>query len=158
MPGFFYLLALKKSETILEHSSEQMPEDVSVLGCRSEILLPSEDPSKSVKPRLGSSAPHTRRSNCAQHIAAAHIGQGSTVTYSVHPVRYLPPIASHADVMAIISAWAVGSWRRSVMLCPLAIMRPRQTMTAPMGTSPSAEAACASRKASRMNNSSGSTI
>ena len=90
----------------------------------------------------------------AQQRAAAHMGQGSTVTYKVQSLRYLPPIASVAAVRAIIYAWAVGSERRSVMLWPRAMMRPRHTMTAPMGTSPSARAAWASRRASFMNCSS----
>ena len=86
----------------------------------------------------------------AQFRAAAHIGQGSTVTYKVASFKYLPPRASVAAVMAIISAWAVGSWRVSVRLCPFPMMRPLHTTTAPMGTSPSAAAARASFKASCM--------
>ena len=92
---------------------------------------------------------------CDQFRAPAHIGQGSTVTYSVQSLRYLAPTASVAAVMAIISAWAVASCRRSVMLCPLPRMRPRETMTAPMGISPSSAAFRASRSASPMYFSSG---
>ena len=99
-------------------------------------------------------APYTMRPTWAQFRAPAHIGQGSTVTYKVQSVRYLPPMASVAAVMATISAWAVVSISRSVILCPRPITRPRDTMTAPMGISPAARAACASRSASRMNFSS----
>ena len=63
-------------------------------------------------------------------------------------------MASVAAVMATISACAVVSRSRSVMLCPRPMMRPFQVMTAPMGTSPAARAADASRSASRMNFSS----
>ena len=90
------------------------------------------------------------RPTCAQFKAPAHIGQGSTVTYKVQSVKYFPPMASVAAVTATISAWAVVSCSRSVMLCPRPMTRPRQTMTAPMGISPAARAAPASRKASRM--------
>ena len=38
-----------------------------------------------------------------------YMHNGSTVTYNVQSLRYLPPIASVAAVMAIISAWAVAS-------------------------------------------------
>ena len=48
--------------------------------------------------------------------AAAHIGHGSTVTYRVQSLRCFPPMASVADVRAIISACAVGSLSLSVML------------------------------------------
>lgn len=63
-------------------------------------------------------------------------------------------MASVAAVMAIISACAVGSFSLSVMLCPLAIILPLHTITAPTGTSSSFEAAVASARASLMNLSS----
>ena len=62
-------------------------------------------------------------------------GQGSSVTYIVHSVRYFVPSVSQAAVIAIISAWAVGSFNCSTILCPLPTTRPLLTMTAPTGTS-----------------------
>ena len=48
--------------------------------------------------------------------APAHIGQGSTVTYKVQSLRYLPPIVEAAAVMACNSACAVTSTKVSTKL------------------------------------------
>src|SRR5690606_17488802 len=49
--------------------------------------------------------------------------------------------------MACISAWAVTSLRRSVRLCPVPMIRPSVTTTAPTGTSPNSKAVWASCRA-----------
>ena len=85
-----------------EHFSERMPELTSVLGW-------SKDGENMEYPRFGSAAPYTIRPIWAHPKAAAHMGHGSNVTYNVQSVRYLPPTASVAAVIAIISACAVGS-------------------------------------------------
>ena len=73
----------------------------------------------------------------ARTIAPAHIGQGSSVTYSVQSSSRQLPSASAAWVMAIISAWAVGSWSCSRWLWAEAMTRSAWTMMAPIGTSSS---------------------
>ena len=83
-------------------------------------------------------------------MAPAHIGHGSSVTYSVQPSSRQLPSAAAACVMAIISAWAVGSRSASRSLRAAASTRPSRTMTAPTGASSAAAAASASASASCM--------
>ena len=80
-------------------------------------------------------------------IIRAHITHGSTVTYKVHCVRYLPPKVLVAAVIACISACAVTSAKVSVRLCPRPTTCPSATITHPTGTSPIAKAFCASANA-----------
>src|SRR5262245_41053012 len=61
--------------------------------------------------------------------------------------KYLLPRKLNAEVRAIISACAVGSFRRSTWLCPRAIILLLMTTTAPTGTSPSSNARRASLRA-----------
>ena len=96
----------------------------------------------------------TPRPTCAQPMAPAHIMHGSTVTYNVHPCRYLPPRVDAAAVRACISAWAVGSESVSTRLWPRPTTAPSATTTAPIGTSCSFNALRASFSARRMNFSS----
>ena len=88
--------------------------------------------------RIGRSVNHSRNSRL--HDRAGDIGQGSSVTYSVQPFSRQSPSSPAACVMAIISAWAVGSCSVSRELCAAAIIRPSCTITAPTGTSPAASA------------------
>ena len=60
-------------------------------------------------PVLGSRHANTRRSILARTKAPAHMEQGSSVTYIVHPSSRQDPKAAEAWVKAMISAWAVGS-------------------------------------------------
>src|ERR1051325_610640 len=70
---------------------------------------------------------------CAQARAAAHIGQGSIVTYIVQPFKYFPPNHEEAEVKAIISACALTSLSFSVWLYPREIFfSPPTTMPARM--------------------------
>ena len=74
-------------------------------------------------PRLRPSRPtrrRRRRGTRAARIAPAHIGHGSRVTTRVVPVRCQSPVCSAAARRAITSAWAVGSWRSSRSLRPVA--------------------------------------
>ena len=94
---FHYRFDLKKSVISFLHSSSSTPLTTSHFGC---IALGAN----LAKPRFSSVAPYTTRRTCAQPMAPAHIMQGSTVTYRVQSVRYLPPSVLAADVMACISA------------------------------------------------------
>ena len=110
-------------------SDSKIPLIVSVDGCNK----PGE---YNVQPRFLSDAPHTTILIWAQYKAAAHIGQGSMLTYKVQFVKYFELKYAHAEVIAIISAWAVASFKSSVWLWVLVIIFSSQTMTAPTGTSP----------------------
>jgi hypothetical protein len=84
-------------------------------------------------------------------MAPAHIGHGSSVTYRVQPSSRHERRAAAAWVMAIISAWAVGSRSCSRWLCARATTpRCGATMTAPTGTSSAAAAVSASSRAISM--------
>src|ERR1019366_4288815 len=72
---------------------------------------------------------------------------------TVSSTRQLPT-ARAPSRRAMISAWAVGSWRSSRSLCPLARTSPLRTTTAPIGTSSCSNARSASRRARRMKKSS----
>ena len=123
------------------HSGSKTPDKTVHFGCNAFGA-------KTVKPRFSSAAPYTTRFTCAHPIAPAHITQGSTVTYSVHCVRYFPPSVFVAAVIACISAWAVTSSSVSVRLCPRPTTCPSATITHPTGTSPIANAFFASASAS----------
>ncbi len=83
-------------------------------------------------------------------MAPAHIAQGSSVTYNVHPSSLQWPLACAARRIATASAWAVGSPRVWVRLWPAASSSPARTITAPTGTSPSSPATAASSSARRI--------
>ena len=78
-----------------------------------------------VAPPLGSGAPNTHRSIRALTISPAHMQQGSSVTYTVHPVRRQRPSARAAAHIAVNSAWAEGSSLRSRRLCARDTISPR---------------------------------
>src|SRR5699024_8946184 len=84
-------------------------------------------------------------------MAPAHMGQGSRVTYRVHPVSRQEPTAAQATLMASTSAWAVARPSASRRLRPRPIISPSgETMTQPTGTSPWGMQARASFRASCM--------
>src|SRR3954454_15571046 len=86
---------------------------------------------------------------CAKPIAAAHIEQGSSVTYRSQPARRFAPSRAAASRSTNISACAVGSRSRSTQLPEAATTAPAgSSSTAPTGTSPCAAAAFASARAS----------
>jgi len=99
-------------------------------------------------PAFGSGVPIYILSILARTIAPAHIAHGSTVVYSSHPPSRGVPSFCEASMIASISACAVGSCLVSVRLYPLPMILPSLTMTAPIGTSPTAAAFSASFKAS----------
>lgn len=101
-------------------------------------------------PVLGSSAPYTTRSTRLKTIDPAHIGHGSSVTYSVHPSSRQLSRVRPANVKASRSAWAVGSCSVSRKLNAWAITRSPRTITAPTGTSPNLAASRASARAWRI--------
>ena len=101
------------------------------------------------QPCRASYAPNTQPSSCAITIAPAHMGQGSSVTYSVQPLSRRVCRARQARSMASISACANGLSCASRSLWALAITCPSRTITAPTGTSLPLCAACA--RAKRMN-------
>ena len=86
----------------------------------------------------------------ANEIAAAHIAQGSSVTYRSQSVRRSVPSAAAVWRIATISACAVGSRSANVRLPACAMRSPSCTMTQPIGTSPVAAAAWASSSARSM--------
>jgi len=137
----YYLFLAKKRVNISEQGASNTPDVISVLGWRRWVPI-------LINPCLGSDAPYTKMPNCAHRSAAAHITHGSSVTYRVPSGRYFPPRACVAEVIACISAWAVGSCSVSVRLCARAMMRFWHTTMAPMGTSPLSCALCASFSAS----------
>ena len=53
---------------------------------------------------LGVGGAHHDAADLLHAMAPAHIRHGSTVTYKVQPLRYLPPKVCSAAVMACISA------------------------------------------------------
>src|SRR3990172_11819786 len=84
-------------------------------------------------------------------MAAAHMAQGSSVTYRSQPVSRSLPSLAHAARIARSSAWAVGSRRASVRLPARASTSPSAlTTTAPIGTSPRSRASSASASARSM--------
>ena len=84
----------------------------------------------------------------AAEMAAAHIGQGSSVTQSRYPGRRSEPAIRQAARITSISAWAVGSLFSRVRLPLLAMILPCASVTtAPTGTSPRSAAARASSSA-----------
>ena len=101
-------------------------------------------------PDFESHAPKTTRGRCAFKIAPAHMGHGSSVTYSVHCHSRQPPSVRQASPMASSSAWASAVFPFSRRLRPRPTMRSSSVITHPTGTSPSAAASCASRSASRI--------
>ena len=86
----------------------------------------------------------------AKEIAAAHIGQGSSVTQRSQPASRSEPSLAAASRIARSSACAVGSDSSRVRLPAAATMAPSFTMIAPTGTSPRAPAARASSSARAM--------
>ena len=81
-------------------------------------------------------------------MAAAHIGQGSSVTATVHPIRRGEPSTRAAARIARSSAWALASCSASTALPARASSAPDGDSTAaPTGTSPRAPAARASSSA-----------
>ena len=108
----------------------------------------SKDGIDSTAPALASVAPYTRREMRADIIAPAHIGHGSSVTYSVQPVRRQRESFRPASRIARISACAVASRSASHILCARTTTPPSSSMrTAPTGTSPDSIARRASSKA-----------
>src|SRR6185312_1807289 len=100
-------------------------------------------------PAFASQAPKTTRSTRASTIAPAHIAHGSSVTYSVQPSSLQLPSTRDASRIAIISACAVASLSRCVLLAPRPTISSPRTTTAPTGTSPAAAASRASSSALR---------
>src|SRR5947199_636323 len=86
-----------------------------------------------------------------------HITHGSTVTYKVVFERRWLPIACAAARRARTSACAVGSCSATLALPARASRRSPTTTTAPIGTSPRAPAAAASRIASSIQRRSASS-
>lgn len=103
-------------------------------------------------PPFGSSAPITTRSMRAKLMAAAHIVQGSSDTYSVVFGILCAPCILQASRMDKISAWADGSFNSRVRLLAEAIISPVSfcTRTAPIGTSSLSNAFFASSNAACM--------
>jgi len=66
-------------------------------------------------------------------MAERHIGHGSQVAYIVDPERSKLLIFLHAFRIAVISAWAVGSFCENTRFPPLPIILPSITITAPNG-------------------------
>src|SRR5215472_3842749 len=87
----------------------------------------------------------------ANDIAAAHMAQGSNVTYRSQSVSLSLPSAAVAARMATSSAWAVGSRSATVRLPARAITVSPRTIAQPTGTSPRASAARASSRAMAIN-------
>ncbi len=75
-------------------------------------------------PPLGSGAAIIMRLSLAKLMAAAHMVQGSNVTYRSRPGMRCVPAFSQASRMARISAWAVGSFSSRVRLPARAMMAP----------------------------------
>ena len=101
-------------------------------------------------PMASSRAPyHTRRMR-ALRMAPAHMGQGSSVTYSSQSSSRQVPRAALAWAMASISAWDDVACFSSRRLRPRPTTSPFRTMTQPTGTSPAAAASRASARACSM--------
>ncbi len=87
----------------------------------------------------------------ANEMAAAHMAQGSNVTYSVVFGMRCAPDVSHALRIARISAWAQGSLSSRVRLPARAIISPFSLSNiVPIGTSSRNSAAFASSNAARI--------
>ena len=146
----------KNARSTAEHSSASTP---AVTGkawfSRESSCRRSTEPSA---PALASAAPKTHRPTRAFTIRPAHMGHGSSVTYTVQSERRHRPSSCAAATRAENSACADGSPSSSRRLHARAITRPARTTTAPTGTSPSDAARLASDSASRMNRTSASRI
>ncbi len=95
----------------------------------------------STPPPFGSYAPNTTRPTRKCTAAAAHIGHGSSVTTSVHPISRGEPTRRAAARIASSSACADASWSRSTRLPAAASTAPPGPITtAPTGTSAAAAA------------------
>src|SRR6266487_1375941 len=86
-------------------------------------------------PFFSSFAPYTILASLLQYIAPQHIRQGSIVTYKLAVVKYFAPRELQAEVMASISACAVGSFNNSTWLYAFEMILLFITTTAPTGTS-----------------------
>ncbi len=64
-------------------------------------------------------------------MSPVHIGQDSLDVYRVHPFKDESGMALNAARITFISACAVASWSRVVVLNPRTTMAPSLTMTAP---------------------------
>jgi hypothetical protein len=80
-------------------------------------------------------APVTTMPTPANRIAYAHMGQGSTLVSSVHPVKSNEPIRAHAARIASISGWAVTSPRAFTLSTPSATTSVFRSSNAPTGVS-----------------------
>lgn len=123
----------KKSFSILAHSSSKMPDVMfGVWFQRPGVSNPTFD---SMAPPFGSAAPYTKWLTRESIIAPAHIGQGSSVTYSEQPVNRQRFNRRLASWSAMSSAWAVPSRQDSRLLKPAPTTVSSKTTTAPIGTS-----------------------
>ncbi len=99
-------------------------------------------------PPFLSSAPIITVLMRANDMAAAHIAQGSKVTYRVVSGMRCAPLWAQASRIARISAWAQGSFNSRVRLPALAMILPFSSIIiAPMGTSSRISALFASSNA-----------
>jgi len=95
-------------------------------------------------------APHTTTLMRASLIAYAHMMHGSTLVYSVQPVRSRERRRSKAVRSASISACAVASWRARTASTPSDTMSSPYTTNDPTGESPCSSACRASSIHRRM--------
>ena len=69
-------------------------------------------------------------------MAPRHIGQGSHEVKISHPLRSKVPRRRVASLMALTSAWAVGSQSSVTLLAASATISPPRAITAPKGPPP----------------------